>query len=109
MISTPKETPLHSAFIPAEDKKSRRLLIMLHGLGDSLEGFRWLPEALNLPWLNYLLVNAPDEYYGGFFLYDFFWGIWPGPPRRSKVIFGFVGNQTAQRFSSPQNVFGGVF
>ena len=35
-------------------------MIVLHGLGDSMEGYRWLPEALQLPWLNYLLVNAPD-------------------------------------------------
>jgi len=45
-------------------------MIVLHGLGDSLEGWLWLPGALQLPWLNFLLVNAPDPYYGGWSWYD---------------------------------------
>ena len=40
---------------------------MLHGLGDSIEGYRWMPEALDLPWLNYLLVNAPDANMGAIY------------------------------------------
>jgi len=62
---------LHSELIRSQDPKSKRLLIMLHGLGDSIAGYGWMPEALNLPWLNYLLVNAPDSYYGGYSWYDF--------------------------------------
>src|SRR5208282_4815082 len=61
---------LQSEFIPAADKTSRRLMVMLHGLGDSIEGYRWWPEAMGLPWMNYLLVNAPDEYYGGHSWFD---------------------------------------
>jgi phospholipase/carboxylesterase len=61
---------LDTDFIPAADQQSRRLMIVLHGLGDSMEGYRWWPQAMRLPWLNYLLVNAPDEYYGGFAWYD---------------------------------------
>ena len=61
---------LHSELIPAREKNSRRLMVMLHGLGDSIEGYRWLPEAMNLPWLNYLLVNAPYDYYGGYSWFD---------------------------------------
>ena len=67
----PLEKKKGGELIPAEEKGSRRLLIMLHGLGDSMEGYRWVPEALDLPWLNYLLVNAPDSYYGGYSWYDF--------------------------------------
>src|SRR2546429_4935257 len=33
---------LHTELIPSADRSSRRLLIMLHGLGDSIAGFRWL-------------------------------------------------------------------
>jgi phospholipase/carboxylesterase len=62
---------LHSELIPAKEVESRRLMVMLHGLGDSLEGYRWLPEAMGLPWLNYLLANAPDDYYGGYSWFDF--------------------------------------
>lgn len=51
---------LEHEFIPARETNSRRLWIMLHGLGDSIEGYRWLPQAMQLPWMNYLLVNAPE-------------------------------------------------
>ena len=61
---------LTTQFIPAAGPPSRRLMIVLHGLGDSLEGWLWLPGALQLPWLNFLLVNAPDPYYGGWSWYD---------------------------------------
>jgi phospholipase/carboxylesterase len=61
---------LKTEFVPAADPTEPRLLIALHGLGDSLAGYRWLPQVLQLPWLSYLLVNAPDPYYGGFAWYD---------------------------------------
>jgi predicted esterase len=38
---------LHTELIPAREKNSRRLMVMLHGLGDSIEGYRWLPEAMD--------------------------------------------------------------
>ena len=59
-------TTLTSVLVPA--KHSKKLLVVLHGRGDSLEGFRWLPEALGLD-INYLLVNAPDPYYTGYSWY----------------------------------------
>ena len=40
---------LHSELIPAAERGSKRLMIMLHGLGDSIEGYRWFPEAMRLP------------------------------------------------------------
>jgi len=59
-------------YVPARLPSDReRLIIVLHGLGDSLHGFSFLPQALNLPEFSYLLVNAPDDYYGGFSWYDF--------------------------------------
>ena len=61
---------LTTQFIPASQPPSRRLMIVLHGLGDSLEGWLWLPQALQLPWLNFLFVNAPEAYYGGWSWYD---------------------------------------
>jgi len=48
---------LESLFIPAASRDSRRLMVVLHGLGDTLDSFRSLPSEINLPWLNYLLVN----------------------------------------------------
>ena len=42
----------------------------------------WLPGALQLPWLNFLLVNAPDPYYGGYSWYDIETGNGIGESRR---------------------------
>ena len=59
-------------YLPARKKGEReKVLVVLHGLGDSLHGFSFLPEALNIDELSYLMVNAPDEYYGGYSWYDF--------------------------------------
>ena len=35
---------LTAEFHPAEDKTSNRLMVVLHGLGDSIAGYRWLGE-----------------------------------------------------------------
>ena len=51
------------------DEESHKTLVVLHGRGDSMDGFMWMPEHVNLP-INYLLVNAPDEYYTGYSWYD---------------------------------------
>lgn len=71
----------------AEETRSKRLLVALHGLGDSCAGYRWLPQMLDLPWLNYLLVNAPDPYYGGFSWYDFAGDPAPGVKRSGEMLF----------------------
>jgi phospholipase/carboxylesterase len=60
------QTTLTSELVAA--KNSKKFLVVLHGRGDSLDGFRWLPEALGLE-INYLLVNAPDPYYTGYSWY----------------------------------------
>ena len=88
---------LYSELIPAQDPNSRRLMVMLHGLGDSLEGFRWLPDALRLPSLNYLLVNAPDDYYGGFSWFDLNNPV-PGVERSRKLLFALLDDLRAKNF-----------
>lgn len=45
-------------------------MVVLHGLGDSPQGFLWLPNALRFDSLNYLLLTAPDPYYDGFSWYN---------------------------------------
>lgn len=60
------ERMLDIDLIPSRDFSSRRTIIVLHGLGDSKEGYRWLPDALQLPYLNYVLVDAPNEYILGY-------------------------------------------
>jgi phospholipase/carboxylesterase len=98
---------LHTAFIPAAEKNSRRLFIVLHGLGDSVEGWFWLPGALDLPWLNYLLVNAPDEYYGGFSWFDYPGDIAPGIHRSRKLLFNLLDDLLAKNFPADQITLGG--
>jgi phospholipase/carboxylesterase len=98
---------LRTEFIPAVKGPSKRLLIMLHGLGDSIAGFRWLPEALGLPWLNYLLVNAPDEYYGGYSWYDFAGDIRPGVERSRKLLFDLLDGQRQAGYATEQTILGG--
>jgi phospholipase/carboxylesterase len=98
---------LHSELIPAQDRASRRLMVMMHGLGDSIEGYRFLPEALGLPWLNYLLVNAPDEYYGGHSWFDFGGDILPGVQRSRAMLFDCLDQSRSSGFPTEQTILGG--
>jgi Predicted esterase len=98
---------LHSELIPAKETDSRRLLVMLHGLADSIEGYRWLPELLDLDWLNYLLVNAPDEYYGGYSWYDFAGDPAPGVLRSSKLLSELLDGLAQKGYPSTQIILGG--
>lgn len=79
-------------------------MVVLHGLGDSMAGYRGLPPALNLPWMSYLLVNAPDEYYGGFSWYDYANNPGPGVERSRKLLFDLLDQQRAAGFPTEQTV-----
>jgi len=45
-------------------------MILLHGRGDSSAGFTWIPPYLDLDNMNYLLLDAPYDYFGGRSWYD---------------------------------------
>jgi predicted esterase len=94
---------LRTELIPAREDGSRRLLIALHGLGDSMEGYRDVPHWLQVPWMNYLLVNAPDPYYGGFSWYDFAGQPEPGI-RRSRALLTKLLDSLRERFPSEETV-----
>ncbi len=96
-----------SELIPARETGSRALMLMLHGLGDSLEGYRWWPEAMGLPWMNYLLVNAPDEYYGGYSWFDFAGDIVPGVVRSRRLLFELLDRMRAEGYPSELTTIGG--
>ena len=98
---------LSTAFIPAANPASRQLFIVLHGLGDSLEGWRWFPEAMNLPDLNWLLVNAPDEYYGGYSWFDYPGNAAPGVQRSRKLLFALLDDCRAKGFPAEAITLGG--
>jgi phospholipase/carboxylesterase len=80
---------------------------MLHGLGDSIDGYTWLPHALDLPWLNYLLVNAPDEYYGGYSWYDFAGDSEPGVLRSRKLLTQLIEDRRLNGWPDDQIILGG--
>ena len=98
---------LKTEFAPAADKNSKRLLIALHGLGDSTAGYRWLPGAMDLPWMNYLLVNAPDSYYGGYSWYDFTGDAEQGVRRSRALLFELLDAQRAKGFATEETVLFG--
>ena len=98
---------LTTEFVPAAEAKSKRLMVVLHGLGDSVAGFRWLPTELNLPWLNYLLVNAPDRYYQGFSWYEFGGDPEPGIVRSRQLLFGLLDAQRTNGFATDQTIVSG--
>ncbi|MGZ3774959.1 MAG: alpha/beta hydrolase [Pseudobdellovibrionaceae bacterium] len=55
-------------FLPAK-KKSGYLMIVLHGRGDSIRPFYSFDKELNIPEMNYLLLNAPRKFMDGYSWY----------------------------------------
>lgn len=97
---------LTTDFIPAREPGSNRLLIALHGLGDSMEGYRDVPQWLQIPGLNYLLVNAPDPYYGGFSWFNFAGEYQPGIERSRKLLTKLL-DSLREKYPSDQTVLFG--
>jgi phospholipase/carboxylesterase len=77
--------PLTHLWQPAR-VKSNQLMIVLHGRGDSAEGFEWLQDELDIDSMNYLLLTAPDPYYTGFSWYDLPPNQLPGVVRSRRVL-----------------------
>lgn len=73
------ETPFKSRFIPARKKNSDFLMIVLHGRGDSIRPFRAFDEELNIPEMNYLLLNAPRKFLDG-------WSWYGEPPYQKSGV-----------------------
>lgn len=59
--------------------ENAKLMIVLHGRGDSLKPFREFDEELPLEGFTYLLINAPRKYDGGFTWYAF-------PPKQGPEV-----------------------
>lgn len=94
---------LHSRFI-ASRKKSDRLMLVLHGRGDSLDPFAKFDEELKIPEMNFLLLNAPRKYLDGY--------SWYGEPPYQKngvmrirlLLFQLLDELEAQGWKS-ENIF----
>jgi predicted esterase len=98
---------LKTEFYPAAQSGSRRLFVVMHGLGDSVAGYRWVPVMMRLPWLNYLLVNAPDPYFGGFSWYDFAGDVAPGIARSRKMLFELLDEYRKKGFPTEETIVSG--
>ena len=72
--------PLTHVWQPARAPR-KQLVVVLHGRGDSAEGFLWLQEMLAIDSLDFLLLDAPDPYVIGFSWYDL-------PPNQLPGIVG---------------------
>ena len=90
---------LTSEFIASDIKDSPFLMFVLHGLGDSMEGYREIPQWMRCPWLNYVLVNAPDSYFGGYSWYDFEGDPAPGIQRSCELLLKLVASYEEKGFS----------
>jgi phospholipase/carboxylesterase len=67
-----------------------KLLIVLHGRGDSMDGFTSLPAELGLEHLSYLFLNAPNDYFGGYSWYDLPPNQGPGILASRKLLIGVL-------------------
>ena len=63
------KSDLETCFIPSQ-VPSKHLMLVLHGLGDSIEGYFSFPKWLEVDNLNYLLVNAPNPHVIGYSWFD---------------------------------------
>ena len=73
------QTELFKNQFIAAKKKSEYLMIVLHGRGDSIRPFSRFNEELNIPDMNYLLLNAPRKFMDGY--------TWYGePPYQAKGV-----------------------
>ena len=60
---------LKNLFSPSKTP-SKKLMILLHGRGDSSLGLTGIPPHFNRDDMNYLLLDAPYDYFGGRSWYD---------------------------------------
>ena len=98
--------PLDHLFFESE-KPSNKLMIILHGRGDSAEGFRFFPQELGLDDVNYLLLNAPFEYYTGFSWYDLPPNQLPGIEYSKNVLTDILDTLFKDRFTPSQTILFG--
>lgn len=90
-------------FIPAR-VESETLMIVLHGRGDSIRPFFSFQDELNIPEMNYLLLNAPRRFLDGW--------TWYGEPPYQKAgvekirekLFKLFADLEAQGWKS-ENIF----
>ena len=72
---------LNSVHIPMVSKgwtNGNKVMIVMHGLGDSLDSYVDFTKEVNVTGLHYLLLNAPKRYFFGYSWYDL-------PPENPRI------------------------
>ena len=94
--------PLNHIFIPSK-VPSKKLMIILHGRGDSSRGFTFMPEYLNIDDMNYILLDAPYDYFGGFSWYDLPPNQLEGIKHSSKLLTETLDTLFEEEFSASES------
>lgn len=63
------DTDLFKSEFIASQRASEKLMIVLHGKGDSIRPFKTFDEEMRIPEMNYLLLNAPKKFLNGYSWY----------------------------------------
>ena len=93
---------LDNIFIPSK-VPSKKLMIILHGRGDSSEGFRGLPPFFDIDEMNYLLLDAPFEYFTGYSWYQLPPNQFEGIEYSSKVLTRVLDEVFKERFNANES------
>jgi len=96
------ELPLDNIFISSE-VPSKKLMIILHGRGDSSEGFVNLPDFIKIPEMNYLLLDAPFEYFGGHSWYQLPPDQLPGIEYSSELLTQTLNTVFSEEFNAQES------
>ena len=97
-----KNLELDNIFIPSKIP-SKRLMIILHGRGDSSEGFTSLPPFLDIDDMNYILFDAPFEYYTGYSWYPLPPNQLPGIEHSSMMLTKALDTLFAEEFNADES------
>jgi len=93
---------LENIFIPSK-VPSKKLMIILHGRGDSSDGFTSLPPFLDLDEMNYLLLDAPFEYFTGYSWYQLPPDQLPGIEYSSKMLAEVLDEVFREEFNADES------
>jgi phospholipase/carboxylesterase len=97
-----KNLKLKNIFYPS-NIPSKKLMVILHGRGDSSAGFTWLPPYLKMDGMNYLLLDAPYDYYGGRSWYDLPPNQLEGIEYSSKILTEILDELFEEQFEASQS------
>lgn len=97
-----KNLELENIFIPSKIP-SKKLMIILHGRGDSSEGFTSLPVFLKMDDMNYILFDAPFEYFSGYSWYPLPPDQLPGIVYSSKLLTTALDELFEEEFNASES------